>query len=293
MFGMNRLAVLLLLFRYRLPYRVRGAWRLSLWLARELDAQPIIVDDKFSLFADLRDLPESAFRLLLSSYDYEAGEQALLRRLIRPGDVAYDVGANIGLYVALFAALVGPRGRVVAFEPNPKLCLNLRRTVAGIPFAELHECALAKEPGELTFFVPDDAMMGSLADWSGRATEQVRCEVKVLDHLANSLAKPDVLKIDTEGAEFLVLQGATAMMADPARAPIVFFEQIPKAATAFGYAPESAQRLLRELPWMSLYLVEEDGSLRALPHEFSGSGNLLAVPASRHPRLEGIQVHST
>ena len=289
---MSKLALLLLLFRYRLPYRVPGMWRLSLWLARGLEAQPVVIENQFSLYADLRSLPESPLRLLLSSQDYESGEQALFRQLLRPRDVVYDIGANLGLFVALFAALVGPRGRVVAFEPNPRLCVNLRRTVAGIPFAQLHECALAKEPGELTFFVPDDPMMGSLADWSGQATEQVRCQVKVLDEMVKNTASPDLLKIDTEGAEFLVLQGATASLADPERAPIVFFEQIPKAAAAFGYAPESAQRLLRQFEWMSFYHVDEDGSLTSLPEEYAGAGNLLAVPAARRSRLEGVRIHA-
>ena len=70
-------------------------------------------------FQMVLDLTEAAQREIFYFGAYERKESLLLRRILRSGDVFWDVGANLGYYTLLGAACVGPNGRVVAFEPFP------------------------------------------------------------------------------------------------------------------------------------------------------------------------------
>ena len=135
-----------------------------------------------------------------------APQMRLLRGLIRPGDVFWDVGAHHG-YVSLMAsAAVGPEGRVHAFEPGARnadmLARHLRwnrvRNVAIEPWA------LGAFDGEAAFGGGDTSKMHAL----GEGDERV--EVRTARSLVaeGSHAAPDLLKIDVEGAEGEVLEGA-------------------------------------------------------------------------------------
>lgn len=152
-----------------------------------------------------------------------------LRRLIRPGDCVYDIGANIGLY-ARFMTHFGA-GRVVAFEPmsenRPLLLENCRRggiedRVTVLPFA------LADADGQERFQI-DRVTTGSAAldrvtaghaseshEQYGVSPETELVEVRRLDTLLRErpdLPPPRVLKIDIEGAETLCLRGADETLA--------------------------------------------------------------------------------
>ena len=78
-----------------------------------------------------------------------------MRSLLRPGDVAIDAGANIGLFTVLAASQVGPHGRVIACEPSPTTMRLLRDNVErnGFDWVELREVALAETPGRLEMHV--------------------------------------------------------------------------------------------------------------------------------------------
>ena len=73
----------------------------------------------------------------LPGWDREIDEQVIMRRVVKAGYVTYDVGANIGCHTALLSRLVGPRGLVVAFEPNPSILPSLTKTVPSMPNAVL------------------------------------------------------------------------------------------------------------------------------------------------------------
>src|SRR5215471_2097686 len=59
-------------------------------------------------------------------FDSEVKEQLLVRSLVKPGMTVFDIGANVGKYTKLFSQLVGPRGRVFAFEPDPESASKVR-----------------------------------------------------------------------------------------------------------------------------------------------------------------------
>jgi FkbM family methyltransferase len=142
--------------------------------------------------------------------------------VLRPGDVFFDVGANVGYYSMLAAMAVGAAGRVVAFEPVPRnvsfldahLRLNRIENVTILPYACSDRSSLS------TFNAGLNSAMGSLAGpWSEPTTfpspKDSLVLATTLDDVAQALGiRPHVLKIDVEGAEAAVLRGAYRLLSE-------------------------------------------------------------------------------
>ncbi len=155
----------------------------------------------------------------LGSYEQEKVNE--FSRRVQPGDVVYDIGAHVGYYTLLASILVGPQGRVFAFEPLPANLEILHRhlRINRVSNVEVIEAAVSDRAGTAAFAPAADNSMGSLAgdDASkiagGHGEVQVR--VEVIDHLlsAGRLPAPDCIKIDVEGAEYRLLSGAGECLA--------------------------------------------------------------------------------
>ncbi len=148
------------------------------------------------------------------------GLHAVAAAVLPPDGVAIDIGANIGLTALALAALL-PAGRVVAVEPSPRTSEALRRTVAANPVGAriaVEACAVGAAPGQAVFHDAEHSA-GShlLVDGTMRAAALHRVTVPVtsLDRLvtAHALPRLDFVKIDVEGFETEVLDGAAAAIA--------------------------------------------------------------------------------
>lgn len=133
----------------------------------------------------------------------EPDEQAWLAARLCPGDVFYDVGANIGFHTVIAARLVGNAGTVVAFEPLPENAAQLRRNVELNSFAnvEVVEAALSDGTGFANLSGSGHRTRRTLTKLGGVEVRTFR-----LDDWEGP--PPDLLKIDVEGAELVVLEGA-------------------------------------------------------------------------------------
>lgn len=281
---------------------LRGQTRLAFFCARNfksLHSIPIKIADRPTLYIDLRN--GGAHDWLKGSpwarCPVEADEETVARRFVKRGDKVLDVGANLGLYTTLFSKLVGPQGRVWAFEPNEKLLPPLRRTVGELGNARLFPFALSDQAGEALLYVPNDHTMGSLADYTSARelakwresiglseARAFKCELKSVDGLVESgaVTQPDFIKCDVEGAELTVFKGARATL-DKADAPLVMFEALEECARAFGFERFAAAEFLQSLPHASYRLFHIEKGGRLAPFEFSerASPNILAVPQSK------------
>ena len=118
--------------------------------------------------------------------------------------VAFDVGANVGYYTLLLARGVGPKGRVIAFEPNPFNLTYLKEHLRlnKIGNVEIVEAAVSDREG-VAFFSGEGAM-GKLSQ-TGAPTKIVQLD---------NYPKPDFIKMDIEGEETAALRGSAKILAE-------------------------------------------------------------------------------
>jgi FkbM family methyltransferase len=286
---------------------IRSGWRGSTGgpklLARYvplLHALPVALPDRQYIYVDLRDglsrhfLESSPWR----TAPFEPSEQEIMRRVVRPGDVIFDIGAHMGLHTALLSVLTGHTGAVHAFEVNPLRRPSLRETIRHLTNATLHETGLADRTDRTTLYIPVDQTMASLANWTkgrvGKVTE-VAADVQTLDSVISSGRVPlaDFVKCDVEGAEMAVFKGGATLF-DREEAPIVLYEADARSAEAFGLDIAAATRVLRGFARAaySFLWVRENAVVQRIDSP-GGSWqrfNLIAVPAARFDRVSGLQV---
>ncbi|HZE73089.1 MAG TPA: FkbM family methyltransferase [Pyrinomonadaceae bacterium] len=138
---------------------------------------------------------------------YENQKRLAIERVLTEGSTFLDVGANAGFYTLLASVIVGPTGRVIAFEPLPTNLDYLRKHLRlnSTTNVTVVEAAVSDRSGAASFDAGPTSAMGHL---SSEGTLQV--ETVSLDDLLskNRIPPPDCIKIDVEGGEALVLQGA-------------------------------------------------------------------------------------
>jgi FkbM family methyltransferase len=192
----------------------------------------------------------------------EPAVQQIFQKLVRPGMVVYDVGANVGFYTVGAARLTGPSGRVLAFEPVLRNFVQLQRNahLNGFDHVAAWNIALADSDGTALFNNSPNPTWGRLASVDGEGTannEKTTVTVARLDSIVEreALPLPDLIKIDVEGAEAAVLDGATGVLSK-AR-PILLIElhgtnvAISERLIANGYftAVLGTSRSVTESPW--------------------------------------------
>lgn len=140
---------------------------------------------------------------------YELDKQTALAQFLRPGMVAYDLGAQAGFYTLVMARAVGPSGTVIAFEPSADavslllrhLRLNHLTNVRVVATAVSDRCGLDG------FTTDRDKTMNSLA-----APESTTLMINTITLDSVDLPAPDLIKMDVEGAEGAVLRGALRIL---------------------------------------------------------------------------------
>lgn len=151
---------------------------------------------------------------------YDVDELEFAKRALRAGDVALDVGAQVGLYTLTFSRAVGRAGRVVAFEPDPRNRERLLANAALNDFARnvtVVPTALSDRAGEATLFRSSDTGHNSMQAAVALETrvDQIRIETTTIDEYCRreSLERIRLAKIDVEGHESAVLAGASQTLA--------------------------------------------------------------------------------
>lgn len=178
-------------------------------------------------------------------------ERHLLRRLLKPGMTAVDVGANIGYYLLLIEESVGQGGRVICIEPSEE---NLPELTANIQLnkftnVELHTVALGDRDGQTGL----RSGINSGVDDAGAAAYTVA--LRRLDSLVNE--RVDFIKTDVEGYEGHVLAGAGKLL-ETSR-PVMFLELHPHLVGKFGHSTGAILASLdRIYPSIELYEWSSD-----------------------------------
>lgn len=188
-------------------------------------------------------------KMFMGSFEDE--ETRWVKRVLHRGMTAVDVGANVGYYSALAAHRVGPTGRVIAFEPNPSAFEGLRRWIEAnsVAQAKCFQIAISNVPGKLTLYIPPASEHHNNANLiSGGATDtSAVVPAQTLDSMLETLAidRVDFLKVDVEGYELRVMEGAErSIRAGRIRAILAEFH--PATLSRGGTSTEELLRWLEE-----------------------------------------------
>lgn len=136
---------------------------------------------------------------------YEIEKQTAVRRVVKSGMKVFDIGANAGFYTLAFSRLVGATGHVWAFEPLPENIRNLRRHIAlnALQNVTVVEAAVSEKSGAAGFLPAPSNAMGRLSDHG-----EITVRTVSIDETCQGTGMPDLIKLDVEGAESAVLEGA-------------------------------------------------------------------------------------
>jgi FkbM family methyltransferase len=152
---------------------------------------------------------------------------AVLAPYLPVDGVMFDIGANIGFFTKTVGEQLGFRGTAHLFEPVPHLAELCRTTVASLPFyAQVHEFGLGESDASLNLFLAGDGNLG----WNTLISERTSPDmtpVPVAIRAFDGIGIPDrpaVVKIDVEGAEYLVLRGMLSSLAQWQPRPVVLCE---------------------------------------------------------------------
>jgi FkbM family methyltransferase len=151
----------------------------------------------------------------------EPEQTSTLLSLLRPSDIFFDIGANVGYYTILSSRLVGPSGKVVAIEPVIRNLLHLYDHVKknNAQNVEIIPAVCAERQGFISFQLGSNSATGKIAnlDRSAPSTEYQNltfvCATTVDTIIQQTSYIPTVVKIDVEGAERYVLEGAKILLA--------------------------------------------------------------------------------
>jgi FkbM family methyltransferase len=214
------------------------------------------------MYVDTRDVSLAPHLLIDGLWERWITER--VRDLLRPGMTVVDVGANVGYYSVLAADAVGPSGRVHAFEPNPDLVEILYTNLAINGFgdrATVVAKAVHARQGSVALH-RFRRHMGSSSLWASEAHAQahhdsldsVTVESVPLDvHFAPG-TRVDFVKIDAEGAEPLVLQGARRMLTENRDVKVVL--EFAPAMLAASSSAQDVYDLLRALGFRVCRIAE-------------------------------------
>lgn len=148
-------------------------------------------------------------RCWLGSYDRP--ESSLMKHYLRPGDVCFDIGAQAGYHTLYASTVVGPSGRVFAFEPAPRNAANIKKHLAmnHLENVTVVEAAVSDFDGISQFDCASSAVSGRLSPIGTLAVRTISLDHEV-EH--GGLLEPDYIKIDAEGAELRILEGARRLL---------------------------------------------------------------------------------
>ncbi len=274
---------------------------------------PLSISDNAQVFIHtvdghrlLLDMREKFMALhLLEHRLWEEHIRFAMRLILSSGGVFIDVGANIGVHALYASTLVESSGRVLAFEPHPvtlAICHQNLEINGLLDRVTLSDLALSDQDGQIVgfeYFPQHPAMSGfktapeRLVKFQGNV-EKIEVTTTTIDRvIALNPCMPDLIKIDVEGFELLVLQGATNMLQQCKDTCYLLEYEKNLAKSVMGFDPISDIYALFSSQGYVPMVVRNDSKLVALSRENLlaelGGDYLFVHPASKHyPKIAGV-----
>jgi len=218
---------------------------------------------------------------------FENTERAFVENFLRYGMVVIDVGAHHGFYTLLASKKVGPAGRVLAFEPSPrekkKLLRHLRLNQCSN--VKIWDCALGRAAGNADLFIINGTQTGcnSLRPPNAmQPTKTLPVRVARLDECLEreGIEHVDFIKMDVEGAEIEVLNGATRLL-DRRPRPVLVCEVQDIRTAPWGYRAKAIIDFLSQRGFQWFLLSDVQGLTPIASDQTEFDGNYIAIPEER------------
>lgn len=206
---------------------------------------------------------DSAVGRVVKKGEYELAEVRCLQHVLLPGKNFIDCGANVGYFTILAAKLLGPTGRVEAFEPDPDNLEILRANVNNNQFTNVtvHAAAAGLKNGQ-RFLYQSVGNAGDHRTWNDNKELRptVAVQVEQLDSVLADLERIDVMKIDVQGDEMQVLQGAQQLIN---RSPgmVLSIEYWPYGLSTNGSSPSAFADFLYGNNFQVMFIFPQNGVL--------------------------------
>ena len=231
----------------------------------------------YELANQLYEMSPATYRLLYRVYKKltDPEEQALVRSFVKPGMTVIDIGANIGEYSILLADLVGPTGRVVAVEPEPKNFARLCKAVSHLTCVKTINAAAATGPGQLKLFLSNKFNVDHHTYDEGEGRHSLEVEAIALDDFVPVGDHVDFIKIDIQGAELSALKGTQRILCENQDIKVLF-EYWPYGLRRAGHEPSELIAYLQNLGFAIRSMGPANDNWRSLgdgKHEYC---NLIA-----------------
>ena len=225
---------------------------------------------------DLRDRIQS--QMWADAYELET--KAIFGMFISRGSTVVDVGANIGYFSVLAAALAGRAGAVHAFEADPSCFLMLRRNTDPVQQITAWELAVSDREGSATLYRSEEVAesgWGTILRPSIDRKAQIDVRTTSLDRwlLQNDLQSIDFLKVDAEGSEYRILEGATHLLAT--HRPVVVFEANEECLARDGRGTSDLLSLMESIGYCTWQVQSPRGV---------DTGVILGMPEHRSAEVE-------
>ena len=207
---------------------------------------------------------EDSLRLSINQ-NYEPIETRLVKERIKKGDRVLDIGANIGYFTLIFADLVGPEGKVYAFEPDPANLALLKKNleINGFDNVVVVPLAVSDRMGRIPFYLSPDNLGDHTVYPVGRDRKVIFVDSGRLDDYFKDIdGKIDFIKMDIQGAEAKALEGMQNLLKNNSAIKLLM-EFYPFGIEKTGFqSGECLDRLLAS--GFDIYYVDMDDELKKL-----------------------------
>jgi FkbM family methyltransferase len=210
-----------------------------------------IILARYKFFSDTRDVGFGTH--ILTDGFWEMWLTQFMAKTIKEGMFVLDVGANFGYYSVLMADLIGPNGRLIAFEPNPVAAASAEATLFVNGFSSrstVLRSAASDSTGQTSFSIPHSEPKNARmvpAGYTSPDAHTIEVPTVTIDEICRSERKVDFIKIDAEGGEYNIVKGMQTILE----------RDRPKMILEFNASRDNANPLLQ-------MLLQAYGSLRYL-----------------------------
>jgi FkbM family methyltransferase len=213
----------------------------------------------FIVHTDARDISTWIIR----SGVWEGFVDDILCALVRPQDVVFDIGANMGYYTVKLGARLRGEGHIFSFEPNPELFEILQDNVNINGFADratLFRRAVGNAPGQVAFGFDQRYPGGGQVGGLTAHREEIQVEMVRIDDVIPADVAADLIKIDVEGFEAWAFKGMEQLMARSPDAAVVM-EAVYDTWVHHGLPSDVITKLAGH---RRIYRIRPDGALEPL-----------------------------